>query len=104
VEHTRADDLELPLEILRDRSLLFKHFTQLARHRERASLAVLGLSWIEPHFAGSEVDLAPLERKDLAFDPPAGDVREGRCRSSLRRPLCGPREMLTVDDDSVVAS
>src|SRR5262249_5334667 len=73
VEHTRADDLELPLEILGDRSLLFKHLTQLARHRERASLAVLGLSWIEPHCARAEIDLAPLERQDLAVDPPAGD-------------------------------
>jgi hypothetical protein len=89
VEHTRADDLELPLEILRDRSLLFKHFTQLARHRERASLAVLGLSWIEPHFAGSEVDLAPLERKDLAVDPPAGDVRAGVAGRTVVAPCAG---------------
>jgi hypothetical protein len=41
VEHMRADDLELPLKILRDRSLLFKHCAQLARHRERASLSIL---------------------------------------------------------------
>jgi hypothetical protein len=41
VEHTRADDLELPLEILGDRSLLFKYFTQLAHHREPPSFAVL---------------------------------------------------------------
>jgi hypothetical protein len=71
VEHTRADHLQLPLEILGDRSLLFKHFTQLTRHRERPSLAVLGLSGIEPDFAGAEVDLPPLKGQNLAVNPPA---------------------------------
>ena len=76
VEHARADDLELPLEILGHRSLLFKQFTQFASHREGPALAVLRFSWIEPHFAGAEIDLAPLERQDLAVDPPAGDIAD----------------------------
>jgi hypothetical protein len=53
------------LEILGYRSLPINQFAQLARHRERAALAVLGLPWIEPHFARAEIDLAPLERQDL---------------------------------------
>ena len=82
VEHARADDLELPLEILGDRSLLFKQFAQLTRHRERAPLPVLRLSRIEPDFPGTEIHLAPLERQYLAIDPPAGGVRESRRRSN----------------------
>src|SRR5262249_24280531 len=88
VEHTRADDLELPLAILGDRSLLFKHLTQLARHRERAPLAVLGLPWIEPHCARAEIALAPLERQDLAVDPPAGDGLLVTLGSNLDRLSC----------------
>jgi len=61
VEHPWADNLELPLEIRGDRSLLFKHFTQVARHWEGAALPVLGLPGIEPDFAGTEVDLPPLQ-------------------------------------------
>jgi len=72
VEHTRTDDLELPLKILGDRSLLFKHFAQLARHRECASLSVLRLARIEGDLTSVEVDLTPLERTGL------------RCRFSSR--------------------
>ena len=78
MEDARTDDLQLSLKILGDRSLLFKQFAQLARHRERASLAVLRRARIEPDFAGGEIDLSPLERQHLAVDPPAGDVRERR--------------------------
>ena len=68
VEHARADDFELPLQILGDRSLLFKHVTQLAGHRERASLSIFGLARVEPDLASAEVHLTPLERQDLAVD------------------------------------
>ena len=60
MEHARADGLELPLEILGDRSLLFKHFAQLARHWERAALSVLRLSGIEPDLARTEIHLELL--------------------------------------------
>ena len=55
MEHKRADDFDLPLKILGDHSLLFKHFAQLARRRERASLSILRLAGIEPDLAGTEV-------------------------------------------------
>jgi hypothetical protein len=74
VEHGRTDDLELPLEILGYRSLPIKQFAQLTRHREPAAVAVLGLARIEPHLAGTEIHLAPLERQHLAIDSPTGDV------------------------------
>ena len=79
VEHARTDDLELPLEILSHRSLSIKQFTQLTRHRECATLTVLGLPRIEPHLTGTEISLAPLERQHLAVDAPTGDVSERRC-------------------------
>src|SRR5262249_18783406 len=81
VEHARTDDLELPGQILGDRSLLLKDFAQLTRHRQRAALPVLRLPRIEPHFPGIEVHLAPLERQDLVVDPPASQVGEGRSRA-----------------------
>jgi hypothetical protein len=62
MEHTRADDIELPLEILGDRSLLIKQFAQLSRDRERSSLAVLGLARVEPDLTRAKVHLTPLER------------------------------------------
>jgi hypothetical protein len=90
----QADDLELPLKILGDRSLLFKHFTQLVRHRERAPLPILRFSRIEPDFPGAEIDLSPLERQNLAVDPPAGDVREDCSRSNGLRKMRQHREEL----------
>jgi hypothetical protein len=55
VKYTRSDDLELPLEILGDRFLLFKHFAQIAGHRERAPLSVLRLAGVESDLARAEV-------------------------------------------------
>jgi hypothetical protein len=99
VEHVRADDLELPLEIFGGRSLPFKHFTQLARHREGPSLAVLRLSRIEPHFVAAKVDLPPLQRQDLAVDPPTGDVREGGRRSNgLRQVRQHGQELFALEE------
>lgn len=87
VEHTRADHLQLPLEILGDRLLLFKQFAQRARNRECAALSVLGLAWIEPDFAGAEVDLPPLDGQNLAVNPPAGKVGERRRRTDRFREM-----------------
>jgi hypothetical protein len=85
MKDARTDDLEPPLQILSDRSLLIKQFAQIARHRERASLSILRLPWIEPDFAAPEIDLSPLEWQDLAVDPPPRDVREGRDRAHRLR-------------------
>jgi hypothetical protein len=62
MEHARADDLELSLKILGDSSLLFKHPTQLARHREGPSFSILRRPGIKSDFARAEIDLSPLER------------------------------------------
>ena len=67
----RTDDLEPPLQILSDRSLLIKQFAQITRHRERASLSILRPPWIESDFAGAEIDLSPFERQDFTTDPPS---------------------------------
>ena len=100
VEHTRAHDLELSLKILGDRSLLFKHLAQLTRHRERSSLAVLGLSRIEPDFPGAEIDLTPLEWQNLAVNPPACEVRKRRWRSYGFRQMCEDRQELIPLEES----
>lgn len=94
VEDARTDDLELPLKILGDCALLFKHFAQLARHRERAPLAVLGFSRVEPDLPGAEIDLAPFERQHLAIDPPPSDVRERRRWSNGFGQMCQHRQEL----------
>jgi hypothetical protein len=91
--------LSLPLEILGHRSLLFRQFTQFVSHRKGPALAVLRFPWIEPHFAGAEIDLAPLERQDLAVDPPAGDVGERRRRPNGFRELRQRRqELITLGE------
>ena len=101
VDHTRADNLEPPLKILGNGSLLFKRFTQLSRHRERASLSVLGSPRIEPDFTSAEVHLAPLERQELAVDPPAGDVRESRAGRTVsgKPPRSLPRSFILFGPD-----
>ena len=80
VEHARTDDTEPSLFILGDHPLPTKKFAQFHRHRERTPFAVLRLARIESDFPSGEIDLSPLERQNLAVDPPASDVRKGRRR------------------------
>ena len=62
MEHPRTNDAKPSLQILGDYALLIKKLTQIPRHRECPSFAVLCPTRIESDFATGEIDLSPLER------------------------------------------
>jgi hypothetical protein len=76
VEDPRDNLALLPLETLRDGSLLFKQLAKVCRHWERAAFTILGGAWVKADLAGDEVNLPPLERQDLTLGAPTRDATE----------------------------
>jgi hypothetical protein len=73
-----GDEAAVALQIFRDLLLIFEHAAQFAGERKGPGFVVLCGARIEPHLAGTHIDLPPFQRQDLARRPPTRDVRERR--------------------------
>src|SRR5437899_11436620 len=77
MKHPRDDASCSALQTRRIGSLRFKNGPQLVSKGKLPSFAVLRLARLEPYDASVEIDLMPLQRQDLARQPPASDIGEG---------------------------
>jgi hypothetical protein len=65
--------------------LSLQDLRERVREREGAALVVLRRVRVQTDDAGFEVDVAPLQRQNLARDAPSGDIRELYGRTNRRR-------------------
>src|SRR5688500_15451482 len=49
---------------------------KIVGHWEDAAVSVLRRLWVQPHFAGVEIDLSPFERQDLRRNAPPRNERK----------------------------
>lgn len=99
VEHVGDDPSELLLHGVGRCALGLEHRAQFGGEGESPGLIVLRGAGLEPHRAGREVDLSPLELQHLTRHTPAGEIGErddglqrGREALSHRRELLGLKE------------
>jgi len=77
VEEDVLDDHALPtLNPISRLALGLEQVLQFGRQIEDATFEVLRRAGIQSHLTRFQVDLAPLQRQDLAVDAPPGDVRK----------------------------
>ena len=77
------------------RVLRLKERTQIVRHWEDSSFAVLRGASVEANFARVEIDLSPLQRQDLACDAPA---RQRLVLSHNYQPFLGNLKPIDIAD------
>ncbi len=76
MEDPLAQHALFPLDLVSNGFLLLDELSQRRRHREHASLAVLGGPRVQSNDAGGEINLTPLQGQDFARNSPASDIAE----------------------------